>query len=74
MFPQTEDPKGDHSKWSEEEMRLWLNNVSWRLPDEVDEPSLVTDKIMQRDLQPTGKETRQELLVRIEANKRAPRV
>jgi hypothetical protein len=28
MFPQTEDPKGDHQKWSEEEMRAWLNNVS----------------------------------------------
>lgn len=27
MFPQTEDPKGDPSKWSVEEMRLWLNNV-----------------------------------------------
>jgi hypothetical protein len=27
MFPQTEDPKGDPQKWSEEEMRAWLNNV-----------------------------------------------
>ena len=27
MFPQTEDPKGDPQKWSEEEMRQWLNNV-----------------------------------------------
>jgi hypothetical protein len=29
---------------------------------------------MQRNLQPTGKETREELIARIEANKRAPRV
>jgi hypothetical protein len=28
MFPQVEDPKGDPQKWSEEEMRAWLNNVS----------------------------------------------
>jgi hypothetical protein len=27
MFPQGEDPKGDPQKWSEEDMRRWLNNV-----------------------------------------------
>jgi len=28
IFPQAEDPKGDPQKWSEEEMRRWLRNVS----------------------------------------------
>jgi hypothetical protein len=31
MFPQTEDPKGDPQKWSEDEMRAWLNNVRLNL-------------------------------------------
>ncbi|KAM0701091.1 hypothetical protein Q7P35_011452 [Cladosporium inversicolor] len=53
MFPQLQDPKGDPQKWTDEEMRVWLNN---------------------RNLQCTGKETREELLARIEANKRAPTV
>ena len=34
MFPQTEDPKGDPQKWSEEEMRAWLNNVRLNLSHE----------------------------------------
>ena len=27
MFPQLQDPKGDPQKWTDEEMRVWLNNV-----------------------------------------------
>jgi hypothetical protein len=27
MFPQLQDPKGDPQKWTEEEMRQWLNSV-----------------------------------------------
>jgi hypothetical protein len=38
------------------------------------ECGITTDGWLQRNLQCTGKETREELLARIEANKRAPRV
>jgi len=27
MFPQLQDPKGNPEKWTDEEMRFWLNNV-----------------------------------------------
>jgi hypothetical protein len=30
MFPQLQDPKGDPQKWTDEEMRVWLNNVCLR--------------------------------------------
>jgi hypothetical protein len=29
MFPQATDPKGDPDSWTEEEMRRWLNAVSF---------------------------------------------
>ena len=28
MFPQAEDPKGEPEKWTEDEMKRWLNAVS----------------------------------------------
>jgi hypothetical protein len=27
LFPQLQDPKGNPEKWTDEEMRFWLNNV-----------------------------------------------
>lgn len=74
MFPQPEDPKGDPQKWSEEEMRLWLNNVSWIYLSTSPAYESGSDELPKRNLQSTGKETREELLARIAANVRAPRV
>ena len=73
MFPQLQDPKGDPQKWTDEEMRVWLNNVCLHC-FVICFYNTITDDWSQRNLQCTGKETREELLARIEANKRAPRV
>ena len=74
MFPQSEDPKGDPQKWTEAEMRQWLNNVGLRLLLGVlFNAWLFAKLLLQSNLQSTGKETREELLARVEANMRAPR-
>lgn len=67
MFPKAEDPKGDPEHWTDEEMRRWLRAVG-RFELQLDRELTA----QQRSLQPTGKETRDELLTRIKANLRAP--
>ena len=70
MFPQAEDPKGEPETWSEEDMKRWLNAVS--LLDLLSIGQMADYK--QRNLMAGSTATREELLARVKANMRAPRV
>ncbi|KAK5729784.1 hypothetical protein LTR17_011650 [Elasticomyces elasticus] len=69
MFPQAADPKGEPETWSEDEMKRWLNSVRRN----IDDFQIATD-IAQRNLMAGSTATREELLARVKANMRAPRV
>lgn len=69
MFPKAEDPKGEPEHWTDEEMKRWLRAVR-RINNSVFD---LLANVPQRNLVPTGKESRDELLTRIKANMRAPR-
>lgn len=71
MFPAGEDPKGDPDTWSHEELRRWLAAVS-RLHMTVG--VIFAEPSIQRNLHPQASDTREQLLERVKANLRIPRV
>jgi hypothetical protein len=68
MFPAPEDPNGDPEKWTEDELKRWLNAVS---EHQVLKIYLLTFR--ERGLFAGSTATKEELLARVKANMRAPR-
>lgn len=72
MFPQQADPKGEPETWSDDDMKRWLNSVSEAVKTCC--AHFVADDWAQRNLMAGNTATREELLARVKANMRAPRV
>lgn len=49
MFPQQEEPKGDPRNWSEEDMRRWLDNVSFHRHVSVETTRKYINKRLRED-------------------------
>ncbi|KAK0266910.1 hypothetical protein LTR35_016749 [Friedmanniomyces endolithicus] len=71
MFPQAADPKGEPENWTEEDMKRWLDSVSGQSQRHRFSTVLTLRK---RNLMAGSTATREELLARVKANMRAPRV